>query len=112
MHHLNTKRFGGIEIIGSGVNFYVRNHHGGAIIVVNSTAMTTNLSGTTIVDTIVHTGVGNATFCDNLTIVSSDDETAQMCFDLSSISTGSKRTIFMPDSDVDLGLVGGGFFYL
>lgn len=37
------------------------------------------------------------------------DNTKEVDFDVSAVSTGTKRTITMPDSDVDLGAIGSGY---
>jgi hypothetical protein len=52
---------------------------------------------------------GTTSFADDVFRVTDDGEvTAKIAFQASAISSGTTRTILMPDADVDLGSLGGG----
>lgn len=53
--------------------------------------------------------ISSSEFADNVfRINDNSDSTKQLAFQISGVSTGTTRTITMPDSDVDLGSIGGG----
>ena len=53
-------------------------------------------------------GTSDDTIAEALVITDKTDNTKEVDWDLSSITTANRRTITMPDSDIDLGSLGGG----
>jgi len=107
---LLTKKFGGIEIKGPSLGgLSVKNIFGESIFRVDPGTEITRIKNLVFDGLLQSTNSTKiATFNDSLLIEHINDRTAKIKFDLSAVSSGTTRTLIMPDSDVVLGAGGGG----